>query len=324
MNITYIGIDIAKATFALAIPRPNGGFDDYTLPNGSTGFAQLKALMPTNSHCVLEASGAYYLPLALFLDQHQLALSVVNPLVVRRFSQMRLRRTKTDKADARLLSEFGTNQQPVRWQAPTTLMSQLTQLQTLLEQYSKQRTALRNQREAFTHSGVPNPILEESLQKSLSHLDEQIQALERELDQLANTEYTDLYAHLQSIPGIGRKTALCLLVLTRGFSRFESAKQLVSFVGLAPRVFESGSSVKGKGHICKLGNSRIRQLLYMASMQAKKVNPACRALYDRLVGAGKPKLVALIAVAHKLVRQCFAVARSGVNFDQKLAAPIVF
>ncbi|WP_026262406.1 transposase, partial [Spirosoma panaciterrae] len=87
--------------------------------------------------------------------------------------------------------------------------------------------------------------------------------------------------------------------------------------------FESGSSVKGKGHICKLGNSRIRQLLYMASMQAKKTNPACAALYDRLVGAGKPKLVALIAVAHKLVRQCFAVARSGVNFDQKLALPLV-
>lgn len=320
---TYIGIDIAKATFALAIPRPTGGFDDHNLPNDATGFAQLRALIPPNSQCVLEASGPYYLPLALFLTQHQLSLSVVNPLVVRRFSQMRLRRTKTDKADARLLSEFGTNQHPQPWQAPTTLMSQLAQLQTLLEHYIKQRTALRNQRESFTHSGVPNPVLEESLQKSLSHLDEQIQALEQQLDQLANTAYTDLYAHLQSIPGIGRKTALCLVVLTRGFSRFASAKQLVSFVGLAPRVFESGSSVKGKGHICKLGNSRVRQLLYMASMQAKKANPACRSLYDRLVGAGKPKLVALIAVAHKLVRQCFAVARSGAKFDQNLASPIV-
>lgn len=324
MSPSYIGIDIAKSSFTLAMPRPNGGFEDYTLPNDATGFAQLMVLMPAHSHCVLEASGPYYLPLALFLHQHQRALSVVNPLVVRRFSQMRLRRAKTDKADARLLSEFGANQQPPLWQAPTTLLSQLTQLQTLLDHYIKQRTALRNQQEAFTHSGVPNPILEDSLQKSLSHLGEQIQALEQQLDQLAKTTYTDLYAHLQSIPGIGRKTALCLLVITRGFSRFESAKQLVSFVGLAPRVFESGSSVKGKGHICKLGNTRVRQLLYMASMQAKKANPACRALYDRLVGAGKPKLVALMAVAHKLVRQCFGVARSGIKFDQSLASPIGF
>ena len=319
MEPIYIGIDIAKASFRVAIPQLNGRFLDYTLANTQAGFRQLLDCLPPHSQCVMEASGPYYLPLALWLTQQDRPVSVLNPLVVRRFSQMLLRRTKTDKADARLLSQFGTNQRPPSWQAPTQLMSQLTQLQTLLEQYIKQRTALRNQQESFAHSGVPNPILEQSLQKSLDHLDEQIQALERQLDQLATSEYPSLYAHLRSIPGVGTKTALCLLVLTRGFSRFESAKQLVSFVGLAPRVFESGSSVKGKAHICKLGNSRIRQLLYMASLQAKKANPACAALYDRLVAGGKPKLVALIAVAHKLVRQCFAVARGGVKFDQKLA-----
>lgn len=319
MHPIYIGIDIAKASFSVAVPQPNGRFLDYTLANNQTGFSQLLDLLPTHCQCILEASGPYYLPLALWLTQQDLPLSVLNPLVVRRFSQMRLRRTKTDKADARLLSEFGLNQTPPLWQAPATLMSQLTQVQTLLEQYIKQRTALRNQQESFTHSGVPNPVLEQSLHKSLDHLDEQIQTLEKQLDQLATSEYPRLYANLRSIPGVGTKTALCLLVLTRGFSRFDSAKQLVSFVGLAPRIFESGSSVKGKAHICKLGNSRIRQLLYMASMQAKKANPACAALYDRLVGSGKPKLVALMAVAHKLVRQCFAVARGGVKFDPNAA-----
>jgi transposase len=323
MTTIYVGIDIAKASFTLAIPRPQGGFQDYLLPNQPAGFEQLTTLLPPNGQVVMEASGPYYLPLACHLHQAQYRLSVVNPLIVRRFSQMQLRRTKTDKADARLLSQFGANQQPALWQAPSLLMSQLAQLQTLLEQYIKQRTALRNQQEAFTHSGVSNPALEQSLQKSLTHLDEQIQTLANQLDELANTHYTSLYANLISIPGIGRKTALCLLILSQGFTRFESAKQLVSFVGLAPRVFESGSWVKGKGHICKLGNSRIRQLLYMASMQAKKANPACQALYDRLVGAGKPKLVALIAVAHKLVRQCFAVATQGVKFNEKAALALV-
>jgi transposase len=328
MDTIYLGIDIAKASFTLAIPQPQGGYQDHLLPNSAAGFGQLMSLLPPASHCVMEASGSYYLPLALFLTQHQLPLSVVNPLVIRRFAQMRLRRTKTarrpsDKADARLLSEFGANQRPACWQPPTTLMSQLAQLQTLLDQYIKQRTALQNQQEAFAHSGVPNPALEQSLQKSLTHLEEQIQALEKQLDQLANTHYAALYANLKSIPGIGPKTALCLLVLSRGFTRFESARQLVSFVGLAPRVFESGSSVRGKGHICKMGNARIRQLLYMASMQAKKANPACQALYVRLVESGKPKLVALMAVAHKLVRQCFAVATQGIKFDQKLAFALV-
>ena len=315
----YAGIDIAKASFTLALPQPQAGYQDHLLPNNPAGFAQLMTLLPPHTHLVMEASGPYYLPLAVFLHQHHYPLSVVNPLVVRRFSQMRLRRTKTDKADARLLSEFGTNQTPALWQAPSTLMSQLAQLQTLLEQYIKQRTALTNQKESFDHSGVSNPALHHSLTRSLDHLNEQIKALEKTLDELVNTHYAQLYTNLRSIPGIGPKTAQCLVVLTRGFTRFETAKALVRFVGLAPRVFESGSSVKGKGHICKLGCSRIRQLLYMASMQAKKANPACQALYDRLVAGGKPKLVALIAVAHKLVRQCFAVASQGVKFNQNKA-----
>lgn len=323
MTICYVGIDIAKATFTVAIPQPEKGFQDYNLTNNQDGFAQLLALLSPLSHCVMEASGPYYLPLASYLDQQGHSLSVINPLVVRRFSQMRLRRAKTDKADARLLSEFGVNQTPSRWQAPARLMSQLAQLQTLLDQYIKQRTALRNQQESFQGSGVPNPGLAASLEKSLAHLQEQIKELETQLDNLAKTHHADMYANLQTIPGIGRKTALCLVVITQGFSRFNSAKELASFVGLAPRVFSSGTSVKGKGHICKLGNGRIRQLLYMASMQAKKGNPACKALYDRLVCGGKPKMVALIAVAHKLVRQCFVVGSKGVKFDKKLALALV-
>ncbi|GAB2563671.1 IS110 family transposase [Spirosoma areae] len=167
---------------------------------------------------------------------------------------------------------------------------------------------------------MPNPALYDSLQASLSHLQQQIDQLEQALDQPARAEFAALYTNLLSIPGIGRKTGY-LIVLTRGFTRFESAKQIASFVGLAPRVFESGTSVKGKGHICKLGQSRIRQLLYMASMQAKKANPACAALYERLVKAGKPKLVALNAVAHKLVRQAFAIATNQTPFDKNLVIP---
>jgi transposase len=319
MTRIFVGIDIAKDSFQVAIPQAPQRWQDHHFANSPAGFADLLAELPAHCQCILEASGTYYLPLASFLHQQGVALSVVNPLVVKRFGQMLLRRAKTDKADARLLSEFGTSQQPALWQAPPLLLSQLQQLQTLLEQYIKQRTALRNQQEAFSHSGIPNAALEESLRRSLDHLQEQIKSLEEQMDQLAQKEFASLYEHLLSIPGIGRKTALTLLVITRGFSRFNSAKELASFVGLAPRVVQSGTSVRGKGHICKLGQSRIRQLLYMAGMQASKVNAGCMQLYERLLRGGKPKLVALIAVAHKLLRQAFAVARQQRGFDQNLA-----
>lgn len=322
----YVGIDVSKRKFDVsqyqqpktaakgALASKGALVGSY--PNGATGFEQLLKGLPSGAHCVLEASGAYYLPLAHYLYEHQVAISVVNPLVIHRFAQMRLLRAKTDKADAKLIADFGQSQQPPLWQPLPLHLSQSQQLQTLLEGYTKQRTMLKNQREAFQHSGIDNPDLYASLERSLEQLEQEIAQLEQKLTQLAHQHQAPLLKGLLSIPGIGKKTALMLLLITRGFSRFESAKQLAAFVGLAPRVFESGSSVKGKGHICKLGNSRIRQLLYLCSWSAIKANPACKLLYERLLLKGKPKMVALVAVAHKLLRQAFAIATHNSRFDK--------
>ena len=128
------------------------------------------------------------------------------------------------------------------------------------------------------------------------------------MEVMIKNEHQNLFNQLQSIPGIGKKTALALIVLSGGFEKFENAKQLCSYVGLSPRIFESGTSVKGKSKICKMGMSRIRAMLYVCSWTAKKCNKACRELYDRLVEKGKPKKVALIAVVNKLLKQVFAIA----------------
>lgn len=316
----YVGIDVSKDKFDVSLldtskPTRKGELR-ASYANQVQGFEHLLKGLPTGAHCVLEASGAYYLPLAGYLYEHQVAVSVVNPLVIRRYGQMLLRRAKTDKADAQLIAHYAHSQQPPLWQPLPLYLSQSQQLQTLLEGYLKQRTMLKNQREAFQHSGIDNPDLYASLDRSLEQLEQEISQLEQKLAQLVGQHQGPLLDKLVSIPGIGRKTALVLLLITRGFSRFESAKQLVAFVGLAPRVFESGSSVRGKSHLCKLGSSRIRQLLYLCSWSAIKANPACKLLYERLLLKGKPKMVALIAVAHKLLRQAFAIATHNTGFDK--------
>ncbi len=116
-----------------------------------------------------------------------------------------------------------------------------------------------------------------------------------------------VFISLKTIPGLGQKTATILLVLTDGFNRFENAKELCSYVGLTPKIRGSGSSVKGRSKISKIGNSKLQNLLFMRSFNACKYSWACKALYDRIVAKVKSKKLALIAVCNKLLKQaCFS------------------
>jgi transposase len=148
------------------------------------------------------------------------------------------------------------------------------------------------------------------------------ETLERQIDELEQSIYQQIKDHnekllenLQSIPGIGPKTAIALIVLAKGITCFSNHRQLTSYVGLSPRIYQSGTSVKGKGYICKIGTTRLCALLYMCALRAKKANPACRALYERLQAKGKHFKVAMIAVTTKLLKQVFAIARSGQPFQ---------
>jgi transposase len=120
---------------------------------------------------------------------------------------------------------------------------------------------------------------------------------------------------LTTIPSLGNKTAAMLIVLTDGFKKFSSHKQLSAYVCISPRIFEAGSSIRGKTKVCKMGMSRIRALLYLCARSAKRCNRACKELYDRLLAKGKAKKQALIAVANKLLKQVFAIAISNKKYS---------
>jgi len=125
-----------------------------------------------------------------------------------------------------------------------------------------------------------------------------------------------MYIIPETISGIGRKTSIMLLVLTDGFERFSTASELCSYAGLTPIIRKSGSSVNGRARISKIGNQKLRNLLFLCSFNACKYNQACKALYDRIVAKGKSKKLALIAVCNKLLKQAFAIAKSRIPYDQ--------
>ncbi len=306
--MNYVGIDISKETFDVAL-KESLSYKHYKFSNDVIGFNQFVKLLNKTEHwCVMEASGPYYQKLALHLQVHEFKVSVVNPLVIRRFCQMRLVKAKTDKKDAAMIAEYGKTEKPQAWATPARYVLELKQMQAYVEQLDKSRTGLIRQMEAFKQSPVCSKDVNKGMNKVIKSIEKQIQEVEQKMEAIIRQNHNQMFEQIMSIPGIGKKTSLFLVVISGGFTRFENAKQLSSYIGLSPRIYESGTSVKGKVRICKMGMSRMRAMLYLCSWSAIKCNNACKELYQRIIEKGKAKQVALIAVANKLLKQAFALA----------------
>lgn len=311
----FTGIDISKQTFDCSISTADGKVEVLKLKNELKGFQNLKRSLPEDAHVVMEASGPYYFKLAYFLFENGVKVSVVNPLVIRRFCQMRMIRTKTDKKDAAMIREYGLTENPGLWKPDSPSITMLKQLNAAIELLDKNITASSNQLEAFSQMPDVEKKLMKSLKKIVASNENAKDQLVKQMDALAKKEFGETYEALQTIPGIGPKTAAVLIAITDNFQKFSHYKELVAYVGLNPRIFESGTSVRGKGHISKMGTARLRKLLYLCSWTAKKANTYCKQMQERLSAKSKPKKVINIAIANKLLRQAFAIGKSLKKFE---------
>ncbi|AXP81546.1 Transposase IS116/IS110/IS902 family protein [Mariniflexile rhizosphaerae] len=315
----YVGIDISKLTFDVAICNSESKYKYFKFANNHEGFILFSELLnASESICIMEASGPYYLKLATFLSESGIGVCVVNPLIVRRFSQMRMSRAKTDRKDAMLIAEYGKTERPNLWQPEADYVLELKQMQAYLEQLNKNRTGYIVQREAFNQNPIKSKTLEKSINSVLETIEQEIKQIEKRMELIIKTHHQEMFNQLKSIPGMGAKTSLFLIVISGGFSKFKNHKQLASYVGISPRIFESGTSVKGRSKICKMGMSKIRAMLYVCAWSAKKCNKTCKELYDRLVEKGKSKKLALIAVVNKLLKQAFAIATKKEYYSVKI------
>lgn len=308
-----VGIDIAKDKFDAWCAGTHRQFK-----NNSRGFLQLVKWAGAEPHYVMEATGGYFLALAHFLHTQEIKLSVVNPLVIKRYSQTLQKRAKTDAVDAQLLADFGARMQPRLWAPPSATSSQLRQLHRTRQLLLTQKTALTNQLTAFALDPNACSVAVGILKQNIREFNKNLATLNVTLAEKAEQAYPVVYQKLKSIPGLGLQNTALLLCITDGFTRFDSSKQLASYVGISPSVIESGKMKIKSVSINKMGMSAIRQMLYLAALSASQFNPPCKELYQRLVSKGKAKKLALIAVAHKLLRQAFAVAKSLKDFNTQL------
>ena len=312
-----VGIDISKSSFDVAIPCKNKeGYEHHKFSNNTEGFRKFCMRLEAQSNCIMEASGVYYLQLAIHLHQQGMRVSVVNPLTIKRFSQMRLMRTKTDKKDSAIIAEYGKVENPLQWTPRAEHMLQMQQLQAVQDNFTGQLIRLKNQQEAFVNSGIKNKFGSKILIKEIEHISKQIELIDEELTKITLEFHQDLFERLKTIKGIGKRAAMTLILITDGFTRFENSKQLCAYVGLSPRIFESGTSVKGKVKICKMGMARMRKLLYLCAMSARTCNKACKEMFERLTERGKNGKLAIIAIANKLLRQAFVIGTSQMKYKE--------
>jgi transposase len=308
----FVGIDISKDVFDVSFP--DGNHMQFT--NDKKSYGKLLMLLQNDSHCVMEATGPYHLNLATWLLSKCVAVSVVNPLVIKRFVQMRLKLAKTDKADAKMIRLYAELENPEQWSPPSEYIQQASEMNSLTELFIRQRTALKNKLQTIQVTPGDYSLVTKMITKQIRNLDKQISDLDLSMQELIRKNQGELLSRLSSIPGIGTKTAMFLIVITDGFQAFESSKQLSAYFGLAPTIRLSGKTVRGQSRISKTGNNSIRNLLFMCSFTACKNNLACKNLYERIVTKGKSKKLALIAVANKLLKQCLAIAKSGMMYDE--------
>jgi len=306
------GVDISKDVFD--VHGSKAGHHQYK--NDEPGFKKFLKRLPDDCLVAMEATGYYHYRLAQFLYKNAIVVSVINPLSIKRFIQMKLAKVKTDKSDSKAICEYALiNEVPI-YSALTDLQSECLQLFRLLDVYIKQRTAIKNKMHGEETLGIPSNFVYRSLKRHRKWLDKEIKSIEEKLLSLVKEDQQQQLSLLKSVPGIGPKTALFLIVITDGFSKFETASQLCSYAGITPTTRESGSSVRVSPRISKVGNKKLRNLLFLCSFNACKHNKACRELYERIVNKGKSKKLALIAVANKLLKQCFAIAKSGRPYDE--------
>ena len=309
-----IGIDISKEKFDVCFSFQPCGYSSKTYTYNDGGISCFLNEVPADCICIMEATGIYHLRLAYALNKRGVYVSIVNPLSVKNFSRAVMCRTKTDKADARQLVDYARRMELVEWQPTSENYIRIQQIYRTIELFMTNKTQLENQLEAISNSPIQDRILRSILKRNITLLKKRIERLEKLIEELIAEDDKNVVKHICSIPGIGKKTAVALLTATKGMHGFDNYRQLSSYFGLCPRIYDSGKSVHGKAHICKMGMGWIRRLLYMCAISASQYNKACNDLYLRLAEKGKPIKVIMIAIANKLLKQIFAIVKNNCPY----------
>ena len=318
----YVGADIAANSIQLEWVGVNGSQrEQWAIQHKQGDYRKLvkrltKQTTAAEIQVVMEATGSYWMAFAEYLHQAGMVVSVLNPIQSAHLAQTLLQRTKTDVADAHLLCEYGQRLQPDAWTPPPAICQQLQHRLRQREDLVQIRSAERNRRHALQHQPHVDKSIRQRIEHHIDFLTRQIKTLDKEIRQLllSHHDWKDHVHRLLTIKGLGFLTVAWLLVTTHAFTRCQTPDEAAAFAGLAPHPRESGQW-KGKRSVGGGGHRALRCSLYMASLSAVRFNPRLKLVFAHLLERGKPKKVALCAIARKLIHLAWALVVKQRDFD---------
>lgn len=323
-----VGIDVAKSKFDAcyllhATAKPAYGTfssDDIGLKKFTQWLNRVSA--GVSVHLCLEETGTYGRALAAFLHQSGHHVSIVNAALIKNFGGSLNVRTKNDRVDAHLIAQYTLERSPERWVPLPSQHQAVRDVARRREQIIELILKEQNHLEA-----AQSPTVRAHIEANIAHLKGQEKAIKIQLQKLINED--DMLAHQQkllcTIPNIGLLTAAVLIAELPPLDSFPSARTLSAYAGLTPRETQSGSSVKGRGRLCKQGRGALRKLMFMPAIGVLKMKSGpLKAFADRLLNASKPKakMCVIGALMRKLISLAFAIVRSNQPYDPNYRGPM--
>jgi transposase len=332
-----VGIDVSKDSFMACIcSRDQQGKSTFSevgdFKNEKTGFNQFVKWVRKSGQSLegvnflMEATGVYHERLALHLDKLGFEVNVVLPNNAKHYFKSLNIKTKTDKVDARVLSQMAVERTHRKWHAPDHVYRDLRNLTRFYVQLQEQKTAFNNLKHSKEEAADVQAKIIRINKELVAHLDKQIKEVASEIERVckSNHELWGKISNLLTIKGVGLITIATIVGETLGFNETRSGKQLASYAGYDVIQRESGSSVKGKTRISKKGNRYIRNALYFPAMVCCRFNPQMKENYLRIIQRKESKMVGQVAIQRKLLLLIYTLWKNQSTYDENYnkVAPI--
>ena len=312
MNV--IGLDVSKDTIDATLITTKGSKDYIKISNNNEGFENLINWIKTKRirkiAISMEATGIYYEQAAEYLSVLY-TVYVINPLKIKEYAKSQFSHTKTDKADSKLIAEFANRHldklTSFRPSENPTLYKLINLLQQLKEQQKETQNRLHTAKDIYIKS--THEAIIELLEEKIDQTSKRIEGMIKQKASL-NIEYQNL----QTIPAIGKETAVILLRHLTD-KNFETANKFVAFAGLSPKIEQSGTSVKKNGRLSQYGHRQLKRALFMPALVAYRMNVFPQ-LVSNLESAKKPKMIIIVALMRKLAKIAFYIHKTKKPFDK--------